>query len=122
MQPSKHDAAFLWDMLRHAREVSGFVAGRSFQDFLTDTMLRRATERSVLVVGEAARHVSEEFRAATPAIPWLAIVTQRHRLVHEYGEIDPERIWRVAIEHVPRLVIQLEALLPEAPPDPAPER
>jgi uncharacterized protein with HEPN domain len=37
-------------------------------------------------------------------------------LAHEYGEIKNDRVWRVAIEHVPALIALLEPLV-QAPMD-----
>jgi uncharacterized protein with HEPN domain len=70
----------------------------------------------VEVVGEAARKVSPEFQAAHPEIPWRPIIAQRHVLAHDYGEIDQEKIWRVANVHIPDLIVQLEPLIPPLPP------
>jgi uncharacterized protein with HEPN domain len=97
-------------MLNAAKDVQFFVLGRSFQDYESDTMLRRAVERSVEIVGEAARRVSKSFAEANPQIPWSKIVVQRHRLAHEYDTIDDGLIWRVATVHVPLLIVELERL------------
>ena len=121
MRPEPHDAAYLWDMLAHAREAVEFVRGRTFEEYMRDGLRRRAVERVVEIVGEAASKVSAEFRAATPNVRWRAIIVQRHRLIHEYGGIDHEKIWRVAVHHAPLLIPQLERLLPPPPPDPHPE-
>jgi uncharacterized protein with HEPN domain len=43
-------------------------------------------------------------------------MAQRHRLAHEYGEIDDSLIWKVATLHVPALIPLLEALVSEPPP------
>ena len=51
-----------------------------------------------------------------PEIPWQSIIAQRHVLAHEYGDIRQDLIWRVATEHIPILIAQLEALLPPLPP------
>ncbi len=37
-------------------------------------------------------------------------MAQRHRLAHEYGEIDDSLIWKVATVHVPALIPQIEPL------------
>ncbi len=81
-------------------------------------MRQRAVERAVEIIGEAAWQVSDDFRRAHPEIPWRPIIAQRHVLAHEYGEIVQERIWRVAMTHVPALITQLEPLIPPLPPDP----
>lgn len=121
MRPDNFDAAHLWDMRRYAREVAEFVAGKTWKNYQNERILRAAVERCVLVVGEAAYKVSAEFQAAHPEVPWRQIIAQRHRLVHEYGKIDDEKIWGVANQHIPVLLSLLEHLIPPAPPNPLPE-
>lgn len=64
-----------------------------------------------MVIGEAANHVSEEFREEHPEIPWIQIIGQRNVLAHEYGEILVERIWLAATKSVPELLEILNALI-----------
>jgi uncharacterized protein with HEPN domain len=113
----RRDAAWLLDMLTAARTVVTFVAGRTFEQYAGDVLLRSAVERQVEIIGEAARGISRGFQAAHPEIPWRAIQAQRHRLAHEYGEINDALIWTVATVHVPRLIEQIVPLLPPPPPN-----
>jgi uncharacterized protein with HEPN domain len=71
-------------------------------------------ERRVEIIGEAARRVSCAFRDAHPEIPWRSVIGQRHALAHDYGEIDDQRVWRVATIHIPDLIPLLEPLVPSA--------
>jgi uncharacterized protein with HEPN domain len=112
---SGQDVAWLLDMLTAAKAVRSFVAGRSFEQYSDDLYFRSAVERQVEIVGEAARGLSDSFKAAHPEIPWRAIVTLRHRLAHEYGEINNALIWDVANVHLPRLIVQIEPLVPPPP-------
>lgn len=111
------DVAWLVDMLAAARAVQSFVVGRTFEQYLSDLYFRSAVERQVEIIGEAARGISQRFRDAHPEIPWRPIMAQRHRLAHEYGEIDDSIIWAVATLHVPRLIKQIEPLTPPIPPE-----
>jgi uncharacterized protein with HEPN domain len=115
MPPEKGDAAHLWDMLDAALAVRDFTTGRTFHDYQHDRMLRRAVERSVEIIGEAAGRVSESLKAAHPEIPWRRVIAQRHVIAHEYGELEDELIWRVAAHHVPELISALTPLVPPAP-------
>jgi uncharacterized protein with HEPN domain len=108
------DPAYLWDMLDAARAISAFVAGRTFHDFQTDRMLRNAVERNMEIIGEAANRISENFQKSHPEIPWRNIIGQRNILIHEYGEVKNERIWIVATERIPELLVSLKPLLPQA--------
>jgi uncharacterized protein with HEPN domain len=47
-------------------------------------------------------------------------MAQRHRLAHEYGEIDNALIWNVATVHVVKLIEQIEPHIPPPPPEIAP--
>jgi len=109
------DAAWLLDMLTAARAVNSFVSGRTFDQYCADLLFRSGVERQVEIIGEAARGISDVFKAAHPEIPWRPIMAQRHRLAHEYGEINDTLMWQVATVHVPRLVEQIEPLVPSPP-------
>ncbi len=98
-------------MLAAARAVASFVAGRTFEQYEADLFFRSAVERQIEIVGEAARGISDAFKDAHSEIPWRPIMAQRHRLAHEYGEIDDRLIWTVATVHVPALIRQLEPLV-----------
>ncbi len=104
------DPARLWEMLTAAREVASFVQGRTFDDYESNILLRRGVERSVEIIGEAARRVSQEYRDAHAEIPWHKIIVQRHRLAHEYDAVDDDLIWAVATKHVPVLIRELVRL------------
>lgn len=102
-------------MLTAARAVRSFVNGRTFEEYEADLLFRSGVERQVEIIGEAARGISDTFKTAHPQIPWRPIMAQRHRLAHDYGEIINSLIWTVATVHVPRLIEQIEPLLPPPP-------
>lgn len=115
MRPEGRDAAYLWDMLDAARAVLRYTRGKSQSDFDADEILHSAVERQLEIIGEAARRVSETLKAAHPEVPWKLIVGQRNVLIHDYGDVDYDRLWVVVAEHVPRLVMVIEPLVPELP-------
>jgi len=106
------DEAYLLDMLLAARKAASFTQGITLEQFESDEILQYATLRALQIVGEAARRISEEFRPAQPQIPWQAIIGMRHRLVHEYFRIRVLVVWNVVQDDLPRLIPQLEALVP----------
>ena len=116
MRPDpRDDNAYLSDMLRYAREVTARVRNETFASYLANDDFRLATERRILIIGEAAGKVSQRFRAANDQVPWRAMIAQRNILAHQYGEIIDEKIWRVATEHIPSLIAELEPLVPPGP-------
>lgn len=110
--PPERDAVYLWDMLNAARGVAISLQGMTLAEYKQDENLRLATERRIEIIGEAARRVSPVLKEAHPEIPWRLIVDQRNVLIHAYDEIEEERIWRLSVEDIPRLIEQLTLLLP----------
>ena len=113
----RDDDARLLDMLLAAREAMTFVSRLTFLEFQRNRMAQLAVLKAVETVGEAASRIGTDTREAHPEIPWSGIIGMRHRLVHGYFSINLERVWETARRDVPRLVSQLEALVPpEADP------
>ncbi len=115
MRPEDKDAGLLWNIKTASLDIIEFTSEKSFREFESDKMMRYAVERQILVIGEAAKGISSSLKAKTPDIPWSAIIAQRNILAHEYGEILVERVWRVAIEHIPELLTQIEPFIPDLP-------
>lgn len=80
--------------------------------YLADRTLRLALERLIEIIGEAAKRVPPDTRAAYPAIPWADIVGMRNKLVHDYLEVDPEQVWQVVTGDLPGLIAELERIAP----------
>jgi uncharacterized protein with HEPN domain len=110
------DGAYLLDMLLAARKAQEFSHGATKTFFLSNEVLQNAVMRQIQIIGEAARNISDEFKSAHPDIPWKEIVGMRHRLVHDYFRIIPERVWQVLDRDIAPLVAQLKPLVPPEPP------
>lgn len=54
--------SYLWDIREAAREINGFVRSVKFHEFEKNKILRYAVERQLHVIGEAAVHISPQFR------------------------------------------------------------
>ncbi len=106
MRPEERDQAYLWDMLRAARDIVEFTKDLSFDTFARDKRPRFAVERQLLVVGEAVSHVTEVFRSNHPEIPWTPILDPRNVLADDYGEVLVA-IWLAAQKDIPSLVRRL---------------
>jgi uncharacterized protein with HEPN domain len=40
-------------------------------------------------------------------VPWTIIVATRHILAHEYDDVMPDKVWRMATIHIPALINML---------------
>jgi uncharacterized protein with HEPN domain len=111
MQPD--DLTRIRHMFEAAENAQHFISGKNRTDLDTDPMLLFALVRAIEIIGEAASRVSAEQRAASPTIPWSAIVAMRNRLIHAYFDIDRDIVWRTLTEEIPSLRSQLLQLLPK---------
>jgi uncharacterized protein with HEPN domain len=96
--------AHILDALALIRE---YVGGLDKTSFVGDSLRRDAVVRQLMIVGEAARRLSAEFRARYPDIPWADIVGMRNRLVHDYINVDWDLVWDTVHYDVPFLQARL---------------
>jgi uncharacterized protein with HEPN domain len=108
----KDNSVYIGQMLDMARKARELVAGKDRAAFDADEMLQLALTRIVQIIGEAARHVSDDYCAAHPEVPWLAIIGMRHKVVHDYMDVDEDIVWRTIEIDLPELIALLEAIVP----------
>ena len=76
----------------------------SFSLFCENNMYQFSVAFCLLQIGELVGKLTEEYRAATKAqIPWPQIKGLRNVIVHDYGSIDLEGIWRTITNSIPEL-------------------
>jgi uncharacterized protein with HEPN domain len=98
-------------MLGRTRRVLSKCQGVTWEQFCDDEDLHDIAERCISIVGEAACKVSEGFRRAHQVIPWSEAMGIRHRIVHDYFEVNHRVMWSVIREELPALEHALSALL-----------
>ena len=113
MSPDERDLSYLWDMRKYASEITEIIRGVPYAGFIEDKKIRYAIERLLLIVGEAANHVSGEFQDKHAELEWAQIIGLRNILAHEYGEVKMDKIYLAATKSIPALLKHLESLLPD---------
>jgi uncharacterized protein with HEPN domain len=106
------DGATLLDMLKAARLVVEFRGDMDKRTFLNDAKTQAAILHQLLVLGEAAKRLSQEFRERHQKIPWKGITGMRDKLIHQYDNVDLDEVWKTVRSDIPRLIRQLEPLIP----------
>jgi len=109
---SWRDAALLLDMALAAEDALSFVAGLDERAFLASGLHQSAVIRKLEVIGEAAGRVSKSFCRGHADIPWREMTGLRHRLIHGYGDVRLDIVWRVVTETLPGLIATLRPLIP----------
>jgi uncharacterized protein with HEPN domain len=81
------------------------------QEFLDDVQCQDSVIRRLEVIGEAARRISDEGRAALPDLPWKAMIGMRNVMIHGYDDVDLAVVWNTVKDDLPKLVEALERSL-----------
>jgi uncharacterized protein with HEPN domain len=104
------DDATLLDLVEAARLIIEFKRGIDRAVFYDDAKTQSAILHQLMVLGEAVKRLSADFRSEHPEVPWTLIAGMRDNLIHEYDAVDLDEVWRTAESDIPRLLGQLERL------------
>ena len=106
--------AYLYDIQTAARLIGEFAAGKTFDDYLNDLMLRAAVEREFITIGEALTQLARRDEAVAARITdYQQIIGFRNVLVHGYTLVDKEIVWDALQNGLPVLLREVDALLAE---------
>ena len=103
------------EYLRHMRDEAEYLMTQTEtvgeEEFFANETLKRAFVRSLEIIGEAAKQVSETIRQRHPQVEWRAMGDMRNRLIHDYFGVDYEIVWDVVVNKIPLLSQKLEEIL-----------
>jgi uncharacterized protein with HEPN domain len=78
-----------------------YTANLSADQFKTDRKTRDAVLMYLIVIGEAANKLPDEFKKKHGTVEWAQIIRSRNIITHEYGRVDYDVIWRIATLYLP---------------------
>lgn len=111
----RHDIDYVADIVNAVRRISAYVRDVDREAFNERAIVQDAVIRQLLIIGEATKHLTAEYRADHPQVPWREMAAMRDILVHSYNRVDVDEVWQAATADVANLAERLEALLPPPP-------
>jgi uncharacterized protein with HEPN domain len=103
------------ERILHIRDEVEFILKHSsdldLQKFNSDETLKRALERSLEIIGEAANNVTEDLLLKYPNVHWRRVVNFRNFLAHEYFAIDSEVVFGIIKNNIPELKNEIEEII-----------
>ena len=90
---SRNPELYLLDILDAGHAIQGYVEAYDYDAFAADRKTLDAVVRCFEVIGEAVKHLPEEWKAEHAEIPWHAISAFRNILAHAYFNVDASIVW-----------------------------
>lgn len=103
---------YLFDIKSAIGEIELFLTQRprQYKVFIEDHMFRSAIERQIGIIGEAMTQILK----LDPNIPIenaKNIKGTRNYIIHAYDTLEPHIIWGIVINELPKLKLEVQALL-----------
>jgi len=108
----RRDEVILQDIAVAREDILSFIDGMDEPAFYSDIRTQAAVQHRFLVIGEAAKRLSQELRANHPGIQWKDAAGMRDRLVHAYEAVDLGIVWDAARNAIPCMLAAIEPMLP----------
>jgi len=107
------DEAYLLDIINAINRIQLFAKGLTKDDLRTNEEKQSAILYQIIILGEATKRLSPEFKASHLEIPWQDIAGMRDILAHQYDRININILWDVVQKEAIELKKLITPLLPD---------
>src|SRR5471030_2146492 len=102
---------WLGDINQAIIEINDFLPDqKNFFHFKKDLKTKRAIERNVEIIGEAANRILKQ-QPDIRITDIKKIIDTRNRIIHGYDTVSDEIIWSIVVKHLPKLQKDISNLL-----------
>ena len=95
------------ELIKHIQEETAFILNHTEnltrEEYLIDEVLCRASIRSLEIIGEATKKLSNDFKNEHSQIEWKKIAGTRDKLIHDYYGIDYDIVWDILTSKIQKL-------------------
>ena len=89
------------DIWEAVEKIERYVSGLDHDAFVQDEKTVDSVVRNLEIIGEAANRLTQNFKTQQSEIEWPKIIGLRHRIVHDYFNVDVEIVWQIIQEDLP---------------------
>jgi uncharacterized protein with HEPN domain len=93
--------------LQHIRDeidaITPLLRGVDHDRYIGDYLLRRAGERALLIISEAAKSLPKDLLQRYPEVDWSEVIGLGNVLRHGYHAVDDDTIWEILTTNLSEL-------------------
>lgn len=104
----KKNIIYLNHILDSIEEINDFTKDGFDQN---DLKTERAVERNLEIIGEAANNLSKDFQKKFNEISWELVIGIRHKIIHDYFDVDANVVKNTVEKDIPVLKKQILQIL-----------
>ena len=98
------------DIWEAVEKIGRYVSGLNRDAFVRDDKTVDSVVRNLEIIGEAAQRLPQNFKTQHSDIEWPKIIGLRHRIVHDYFNIDVEIVWGIIERDLPAFKSKLSLI------------
>jgi len=104
------DKKLLEDILKAIESIEAYAVD-SFDVFQADSKTQDAVLYNLIIIGEAANRITEQFRDNNPSIPWSSLIGTRNIIMHGYDQVRLQIIWGIMQRDLTNLKAKITEVL-----------
>ena len=104
------DKKKLRDILDAIEAIESYSVS-SYDEFIADTKTQDAILNNLIIIGEAANQISDEFHEQHYEIPWSAMIGTRNIIVHGYDQVKLQIVWEILQRDIESLKSETKKVL-----------
>lgn len=108
--PKHSDSTYLKHITDAISKIEILVNRGGRELFDEDFTIQDSIIRQFEIIGEAARHIGDEFWNSHSTIPKKEMIGMRDWLIHGYSEVELDKVWETATLDIPKLKQALEQI------------
>jgi uncharacterized protein with HEPN domain len=101
--PSEKESGALREILRNIKLAEQFTQGHTPATLQTDEKTLYAVVRSLEIISEASRRLTDELKARHANIEWREMAAAGNVYRHSYEDVTPRRVLKTPHDHLPAL-------------------
>jgi uncharacterized protein with HEPN domain len=102
----------LYDVKLAIDEIESYfnTEARTYENYKSNSMLKRAIERNLEIIGESINRLLKENPEFTIENA-IRIIGLRNQIIHGYDSVSDENIWGIITLHLPKLKSEINSLI-----------